>query len=381
VSQLDYKQAILKGARRIVIKVGSAVLSDASGLETGIITRLAGEVDEAARGGREIILVSSGAIAAGRAKLGRLPGATMGARQAAAATGQIELMRSWAAAFSECKRTVAQILLTHEDVSDRKRRQNAMQTITTLLSSGVIPIINENDTVAVEEIRFGDNDMLSSLVASMVQAQLLVILSDVAGVLTGDPRRRPDARLVPLISNPEAGMKGLVAESAGPLGTGGMAAKLKAAQQAARAGIAVIIGPGREPGTIAAALDASREVGTLITPAGARLKSRKHWIAFALKPSGALGVDKGAAEALRTKGRSLLPSGIREVRGEFTGGDCVSLLDPEGVEFGRGLVNYAAPEVAKLKGRRTTEISALLGYKVADEIIHRDNFVLLEEIG
>ncbi len=381
MSQLDYKQAILKGARRIVIKVGSAVLSDASGLETGIITRLAGEVDEAARGGREIILVSSGAIAAGRAKLGRLPGATMGARQAAAATGQIELMRSWAAAFSECKRTVAQILLTHEDVSDRKRRQNAMQTITTLLSSGVIPIINENDTVAVEEIRFGDNDMLSSLVASMVQAQLLVILSDVAGVLTGDPRRRPDARLVPLISNPEAGMKGLVAESAGPLGTGGMAAKLKAAQQAARAGIAVIIGPGREPGTIAAALDASREVGTLITPAGARLKSRKHWIAFALKPSGALGVDKGAAEALRTKGRSLLPSGIREVRGEFTGGDCVSLLDPEGVEFGRGLVNYAAPEVAKLKGRRTTEISALLGYKVADEIIHRDNFVLLEEIG
>lgn len=379
--QLDYKQALLKGARRIVIKVGSAVLSDASGLETGIITRLAGEVDAAARGGREVILVSSGAIAAGRAKLGRLPGATMGARQAAAATGQIELMRSWAAAFSECNRTVAQILLTHEDVSDRKRRQNAMQTITTLLSSGVIPIINENDTVAVEEIRFGDNDMLSSLVASMVQAQLLIILSDVAGVLTGDPRRRPDARLVPLISNPEAGMKGLVAESAGPLGTGGMAAKLKAAQQAARAGIAVIIGPGRDPGTIAAALDASREVGTLITPAGARLKSRKHWIAFALKPSGALGVDKGAAEALRTKGRSLLPSGIREVRGEFTGGDCVSLLDPEGVEFGRGLVNYAAPEVAKLKGRRTTEISALLGYKVADEIIHRDNFVLLEEIG
>jgi glutamate 5-kinase len=381
VSQLDHKQAILKGARRIVVKVGSAVLSDASGLETGIITRLAEEVDEAARGGREVILVSSGAIAAGRAKLGRLPGATMGARQAAAATGQIELMRSWAAAFSECNRTVAQILLTHEDVSDRKRRQNAMQTITTLLSSRVIPIINENDTVAVEEIRFGDNDMLSSLVASMVQAQLLIILSDVAGVLTGDPRRRPDARLVPLISNPEAEMKGLVAESAGPLGTGGMASKLKAAQQAARAGIAVIIGPGRDPGTIAAALDASREVGTLITPAGARLKSRKHWIAFALKPSGALGVDKGAADALRTKGRSLLPSGIREVRGEFTGGDCVSLLDPEGVEFGRGLVNYAAPEVAKLKGRRTTEISALLGYKVADEIIHRDNFVLLEEIG
>jgi glutamate 5-kinase len=256
-----------------------------------------------------------------------------------------------------------------------------MQTMTALLASGVIPIINENDTVAVEEIRFGDNDMLSSLVASMVQAQMLVILSDVPGVLTGDPRKRPDAHLIPLITNPEAEMKGLVAESSGPLGTGGMASKLKAAQQAARAGIAVIIAAGREPGTIAAALDPAREIGTLITPAGTRLKSRKHWIAFALKPSGALAVDKGAAEALRKKGRSLLPSGIREVRGEFTGGDCVSLIDPEGVEFGRGLVNYAAPEVAKLKGRRTTEISILLGYKVADEIIHRDNFVLLEELG
>ena len=381
MSQLDYKQTILKGARRIVVKVGSAVLSDASGLNAEVIAQLARQVDDATRAGSELILVTSGAIAAGRARLAQLSGSTIGARQAAAATGQIELMRCWAEAFAACDRTVAQILLTHEDVSDRKRRQNAMQTLTTLLASGVIPIINENDTVAVEEIRFGDNDMLSSLVASMVQAQLLVILSDVAGVLTGDPRRRPDAHLIPLITNPEAEMKGLVAESVGPLGTGGMASKLKAAQQAARAGIAVIIGPGREAGTIAAALDESREVGTLITPAGTRLKSRKHWIAFALKPSGALGVDKGAAEALRKKGRSLLPSGIREVRGEFSGGDCVSLLDPEGVEFGRGLVNYAAPDVAKLKGRRTTEISTLLGYKVADEIIHRDNFVLLDEIG
>ena len=274
--QLDYKQAILKGAKRVVIKVGSAVLSDVSGLDAAVIVRLAAEVDEAVRDGHEIIVVTSGAIAAGRARLAKLSGPTIGARQAAAATGQIEVMRSWAAAFSECDRTVAQILLTHEDVSERKRRQNAMQTITTLLASGVIPIINENDTVAVEEIRFGDNDMLSSLVASMVQAQMLVILSDVAGVLTGDPRQRSDAHLIPLITNPEAEMKGLVAESAGPLGTGGMASKLKAAQQAARAGIAVIIAPGREPGTIAAALDPAREIGTLITPAGTRLKSRKH---------------------------------------------------------------------------------------------------------
>ena len=254
-------------------------------------------------------------------------------------------MRSWAAAFSECDRTVAQILLTHEDVSDRKRRQNAMQTMTTLLASGVIPIVNENDTVAVEEIRFGDNDMLSSLVASMVQAQMLVILSDVAGVLTGDPRKRPDAHLIPLITNPEAEMKGLVAESTGPLGTGGMAAKLKAAQQAARAGIAVIIAPGREPGTIAAALDPAREIGTLITPAGTRLKSRKHWIAFALKPSGrarcrqgrgggaaqerplaaALGHPRGARRVCRRRLREPDRSRRRRVRarsGELCGARC-----------------------------------------------------------
>ncbi len=382
MSQLDYKQAVLKGAKRVVIKVGSAVLSDVSGLDAAVIVRLAAEVDEAVRGGREVILVTSGAIAAGRARLAKLSGPTIGARQAAAATGQIELMRSWAAAFSECDRTVAQILLTHEDVSDRKRRQNAMQTMTTLLASGVIPIINENDTVAVEEIRFGDNDMLSSLVASMVQAQMLVILSDVAGVLTGDPRKRPDAHLIPLITNPEAEMKGLVAESAGPLGTGGMACE---AEGRATGGARGHRGDYQPQVANLARLPRRwihrAKIGTLITPAGTRLKSRKHWIAFALKPSGALGVDKGAAEALRNKGRSLLPSGIREVRGEFAGGDCVSLIDPDGIEFGRGLVNYAAPDVAKLKGRRTAEISSLLGYKVADEIIHRDNFVLLEELG
>src|ERR1700683_2806710 len=380
MSQLTYKESTVARARRVVIKVGSAVLSDVDGLRVDVIEQLAGQIDSAARAGQEIVIVTSGAVAAGRARLSKLHGATIAARQAAAATGQIDLMSAWSRAFAKHDRSVAQILLTHQDLAKRRRRQNANQTIAELLGAGVIPIINENDTVAVEEIRLGDNDVLSSLVASMMQAQMLVILSDVAGVLTGDPRKRSDARLIPLITNPEAEMKGLVAESAGPLGSGGMAAKLKAAQQAARAGIAVIIAPGREPDSITAALDPSREIGTLIIPAGTRLKSRKHWIAFALKPAGALAVDRGAAEALRKKGRSLLPSGIREVRGEFSGGDCVSLIDPDGVEFGRGLANYPAPDVLKLKGRRTAEISALLGYKVSDEIIHRDNFVLLEEI-
>jgi glutamate 5-kinase len=379
MSQLNYKEIVAR-ARRVVIKVGSAVVSDAEGLRMDVIERLAAQVAAASRAGYEIVIVTSGAVAAGRARLSKLKGATIAARQAAAATGQIALMSAWSRAFDAHGLTVAQILLTHQDVAERRRRLNANQTIAELISAGVIPIVNENDTVAVEEIRLGDNDVLSSLVASLVQAHLLIILTDVAGVLTGDPRDRTDARLIPVITDVEAEMSGLVAESAGPLGSGGMATKLKAARQAARAGIAVIIACGREDGALTAALDSERETGTLIVPAATRLKSRKHWIAFALRPSGSLAVDKGAADALRSKGRSLLPSGIREVRGDFDGGDCVSLFDPEGIEFGRGLVNYPASDVLKLAGRRSTEIPALLGYKVADEIIHRDNFVLLKQL-
>ncbi len=376
---MNYKEAIIGPLRRLVIKVGSAVLSDPGGLRTEVIGNLARQIDTIMRDGREVVLVTSGAIAAGRARLGRRA-STIAERQAAAATGQIELMRQWAKAFDAHGRTVAQILLTHQDLAERKRRLNAVRTIESLFAAGVIPIVNENDTVAVEEIRMGDNDVLSSLVAGMVQAGLLVILSDVPGVLTGDPRTRPDARLIPLITDPEAEMRGLVAESAGPLGSGGMATKLKAARQAARAGICVIIGPGREPDTLAAALDPAREVGTLVLPARRRLPGRKHWIAFALRPSGALALDRGAAEALRSKGRSLLASGIRDVTGEFASGDCVSLLDPEGIEFGRGLVNYPAADVLKVKGMKSQEIPRVLGYKVADEIVHRDNFVLIEDL-
>jgi glutamate 5-kinase len=379
MSHLNYKPAIIAATRRVVVKVGSAVLSDPDGLRADVIDNLAGQIDSIIGGGREVILVTSGAIAAGRARLRRRT-STMAERQAAAATGQIELMGLWANAFGARGKTIAQILLTHQDLAERRRRNNAIHTIQSLLDAGVVPVVNENDTVAVEEIRMGDNDVLSSLVAGMVQAGLLIILSDVPGVLTGDPRKRSDARLIPLITNPEAGMRGLVTESAGPLGSGGMATKLQAARQAARAGISVIIAPGRDSDTLVAALDPERSVGTLILPARTRLKSRKHWIAFALRPAGALGVDRGAAEAMRDKGRSLLASGIREVRGEFTSGDCVSLLDHEGVEFGRGLVNYPAADVLRVKGKRSQEIPSVLGYKVADEIIHRDNFVLLEDL-
>jgi glutamate 5-kinase len=377
MSQLIYKADLLGPVRRVVVKVGSAVLSDGAGLRADVIRQLAADLDRLVGRGYEVVLVTSGAIAAGRARLGVPPNATIAIRQAAAAAGQIALMTAYAQAFAAHQRDIAQILLTHSDLAERTRRNNARHTIETLLQHGIIPVINENDTVAVEEIRFGDNDNLSALVATLVQAQLLIILSDVAGVLTGDPRKRPDARLIPLIADPEAEMKGLVAESAGPIGTGGMASKLDAARQAARAGIAVIIASGHEPGALCDAVDAERERGTLVVPARSRMRSRKHWIAFALKPVGALALDKGAAEALRHKGRSLLPSGVREVAGDFAGGDCVRLLDQEGHEFGRGLVNYPAADVLKLKGRRTAEIAAILGYQLADEIIHRDNLVLL----
>jgi glutamate 5-kinase len=378
MSQLDYKALLLPPVRRIVVKVGSAVLSDQGGLCAKIIDDLAEQIETLLRRGREVVLVTSGAIAAGRARLGR-HGATIAERQAAAAAGQIELMRQWAKAFDVRGRTIAQLLLTHQDVAERPRRLNAVHTIRALLAADVLPVINENDTVAVEEIRLGDNDVLSSLVADMVQAELLIILSDVPGVLTGDPRKRADPLLIPLITDAEAEMRGLVAESSGPLGSGGMATKLQAARQAARVGVSVIIAKGREPDVIAAATDPAREIGTLIVPAPKRLRSRNHWIAFALRPAGALALDRGATEALRIRGRSLLASGIREVRGNFRSGDCVSLLDNEDIEFGRGLVNYPAADVLRVKGRRSAEIIRVLGYKLADEIVHRDNFVLLDE--
>ncbi len=380
MSQLDYKRALIEPAQCLVVKVGSAVLSDRDGLRTETIDLLAAQIDAVMRAGREVVLVTSGAIAAGRARLGH-HGTSMAERQAAAATGQIELMRQWAKAFDARGRIIAQLLLTHQDLAERKRRDNAVHTLEVLLAAKVVPIINENDTVAVEEIRMGDNDVLSSLVAGMVHAQLLVILSDVPGVLTGDPRKDPSARLIPLITDAEAGMRGLVAESKGPLGSGGMATKLKAARQAARAGISTIIAAGRTENPLRAVLDPACEIGTLILPSRTRLNSRKQWIAFAMRPSGALAVDDGAAEALRRKGRSLLASGICEVRGDFASGDCVSLLDHAGVEFGRGLVNYPATDVSRVKGRPSAEIADVLGYKVADEIIHRDNFVLIEKLG
>src|SRR5260370_4140249 len=269
MSQLNYKPAIIAAARRVVVKVGSAVLSDPDGLRPDVIDNLAGQIDSIIGGGREVILVPSGAMAAGRARIRRRTW-TMGEREAAAATGKIEVMGIWAKAFGGRGKTIAQILLTHQDLAERRRRNNAIHTIQSLLDAGVIPVVNENDTVAVEEIRMGDNDVLSSLVAGMVQAGLLIILSDVPGVLTGDPRKRSDARLITLIPHPDAGMPGPVTETPGPLGSGGMATKLQAPRQAARAGITAIIAPGRASDALVAPLDPERSARTPIPSARPR---------------------------------------------------------------------------------------------------------------
>jgi glutamate 5-kinase len=379
MSQLAHKPRIFRNLRRLVLKVGSGVLAGEDGLRREVIARIALEVSKQAEAGRQAIVVTSGAVAAGRLRLHQQSRSSIGARQAAAAVGQIELMRTYAEEFARFGLTAAQLLLTHQDLAEKLRRENARHTLNTLLRQGAVPIINENDTVAVEEIRFGDNDHLSALVAVLAQAGLLVMLSDVPGVLTGDPRRRRDVRRIPLIADGLGEIRGVVADGAGPLGSGGMASKLKAAREVTRAGAAVIIASGIEADGLAAALDPNRESGTLILPSSAaRLKGRKHWIAYALKPAGWLRLDRGAVLALRVNGKSLLPSGIQEVRGDFASGDCVALADQDGQEFGRGLVNYPAAHVLRVKGRRSDEIMRLLGYKVSDEIIHRDNMVVLK---
>jgi glutamate 5-kinase len=301
---------------------------------------------------------------------------TIPVKQAAAAIGQIALMALYEEDFSAYSVHVAQILLTHDDLAHRRRYLNAKHTIQTLLEAGVIPIVNENDTVAVEEIQLGDNDNLSSLVAVLIEADLLVILSDVAGLYDQDPRMHIDARLISLINHFDETVLSRGGH-AGPLGRGGMASKLQAAHKAALSGIPTIIADGRREDTLGSVFDPIQDCGTLFLPVADRLASRKHWIAYTLKPAGALVVDAGACAAIRERGRSLLPPGVREVRGVFDEGECVTCLDDYGREFARGLVNYSSEALERIKGAHTNQIEDILGYKVSNEVIHRDDLALL----
>jgi glutamate 5-kinase len=378
--QLSHKRELLPRVRRVVIKIGSSILSGTGGIERERIVSLVAEMAALRQRPYELILVSSGAVAAGTARLGlRERPKTVPARQAAAAVGQIRLMALYDECFGAHQQPVAQILLTHDDLADRRRYINARHTFEELLHAGVLPIVNENDSVAVEEVQFtfGDNDNLSALVATLVSADLLIILSDVAGLYTADPRADASAAIVPLVAEIAHEVQAYAGSASGPLGKGGMASKLQAARKANDAGIACVIADGRHAGVLPRVFDVADSVGTLFLPKGDRLNRRKHWIAHTLKPAGSITVDQGAYEAVMRGGRSLLPKGITTVSGSFDAGECVSCLSPAGEEFARGLVNYSAAELQRIKGLHTSAIEATLQYKVSDEIIHRDDLVLL----
>jgi glutamate 5-kinase len=378
VTPLEHKKNILRRARRVVIKIGSQILSSDAGIEESRLRGLVRDLGQLHERKKELVVVSSGAVAAGMTRLGRKQRPkTIPEKQALAAVGQIKLMALYERHFSKFDKSVAQVLLTHEDLANRQRYINAKHTFEMLIESSIIPIVNENDTVAVEEMKFGDNDHLSALVATLLGADLLVILSDVHGVFDRDPRIHDDAQLIPLIGEMKDIKRRIAGESHGPFGTGGIATKIAAAEEAAAGGIPTIITSGLESGAIEKVFDAEIEVGTLILPDANHLTQRKHWIAYNLKPAGDVIVDAGAHDALARQGKSLLPSGLKEIRGAFGVGECVRCLDLQGREFARGLVNYSAQELNQIKGLHTSRIEKVLGYKSCDEIIHRDDLVVL----
>jgi glutamate 5-kinase len=356
--------------KRIVVKIGSRLLAeDAEARVRNLVAQIAAQ---RARG-ISCVLVSSGAIALGvrRLGLGERPHA-IPHLQATAAVGQGHLMHYYDRAFAEHGLAAGQVLLTHDDLSDRARFLNARHALLGLLEYGAIPVINENDTVAVEEIKFGDNDELAALVTNLVEAELLVILTDVGGLLDANGSVIPEVTDIDSQAAPVAG------GSQSGVGRGGMASKVKAARVAAKFGCATVVASGREPEVLRRVLG-GEPLGTVFvpTPRAQALGSRKHWIAYALKPAGTLVVDDGARKALVENKRSLLPSGVREVKGRFGLGDAVSVATLDGKEFARGLCGYSAEEVEKIRGRRTTDIESVLGYKYFDEVIHRDDLVIL----
>lgn len=362
---------------RIVIKIGSNLLTSDTGLDESRIALLSEEISRIHTEGTDVAMVSSGAVAAGMQRLGlkRKP-ADIRHKQAAAAAGQSRLMWAYERSFARHGKTVAQILITRDAFYDRVRYINAKNTLLTLFDFGIIPIINENDSVAVDEIKFGDNDQLASLVSGLLGADRLIILSDVEGLYTKDPIRFRDAELIPFVEEVTADIERAAGSTGSAVGTGGMYSKLLAAKKAMRFGITVNIINGRVPGLIEAVLS-GRRYGTEFRPSGARITSRKGWIAFGVKARGTILLDEGARDALTLRGKSLLPSGIAGIEGNFNAGDAVYCTDREGRRIGKGLTNYSSDELRRIIGLRTTEIEKVLGYKYSDEVIHRDNLVLL----
>jgi glutamate 5-kinase len=371
------KQGALVQARRVVVKVGSSlVTNDGQGLDQEALSRWAGQIAELHALRKQVLLVSSGAIAAGMQRLGwhRRP-QQVHELQAAAAVGQMGLAQAYETRFTSLGLRCAQVLLTHADLADRARYLNARSTLFTLLKLGVVPVINENDTVVTDEIKFGDNDTLAALVTNLVEADVLVILTDQAGLFSADPRQNAAATLIAEATAGDPALERISGGAGSHLGRGGMITKVLAAKRAARSGADTVIASGREPDVLLR-LARGEAVGTQLRAATAVLTARKQWLADHLQLRGRVTVDAGAAHALQVDGKSLLPIGVLSVEGEFARGDVVACIDAQGREIARGLVNYASAETRLIARRPTADIEAILGFIEEPELIHRDNLVL-----
>ena len=371
-------QSVLKNSRRIVIKVGSSLVTNqGQGLDHAALSLWAAQIARLKQMGKEIVLVSSGAIAEGMQRLNwkKRPHA-LHELQAAAAVGQMGLVQAYESCFREHGLQAAQVLLTHEDLSDRKRYLNARSTLTTLLNLKVIPVINENDTVATDEIRFGDNDTLAALVTNLIEADALVILTDQPGLFTADPRKNPQATLIDEAKAGDLALETMAGGAGSDIGRGGMLTKVIAAKRAARSGAHTIIASGHETDVLIR-LAQGEAIGTQLLAETMPLAARKQWLADHLQVRGKVILDAGAVEALSSGGKSLLPIGVTKVSGDFERGEVVICLDLAGNEIARGLINYSAAETRKIQQRASHEIEGVLGYVDELELIHRDNLVLL----
>jgi glutamate 5-kinase len=364
------------GAKRIVVKVGSNVLTEDNGLNLRVIRSIARQIGQLIESGLEVILVSSGAMASGIKKIG-LPARPdeLPKRQAVAAVGQAGLMMEYEKAFKRYGLKVAQILLTSEDLSNRKRYLNARNTLNTLLTWQVLPIVNENDTVWVEEIKLGDNDNLAAMITLLMDADMLINLTDIDGLFTRDPRVHPDAELIATVAHINKATEMLAGHIPGALGTGGMVSKIKAARKVTSAGVPMVIAKGDKP-NILLKLSAGQTNGTFFAPNKQKLTRRKCWIAYSLKPKGIIKIDDGAVKAILKNGKSLLPIGIVEVKNEFGVGAPVEFQNLRCEPLGVGLVNYSAADIEKIKGLKSNRIKQVLGHKSYDEVIHRDNLAI-----
>jgi glutamate 5-kinase len=375
----EKRASILYNARRVVVKVGSNVLTEDYGLNLKAIRSISRQICRLIDRGIEIILVSSGAMASGIRKIGldKRPD-EIPKRQAIAAVGQAGLIMEYEKAFARYHKKVAQILLTGDDLNNRKRYLNARNTLCMLLSWQVVPIINENDTVMIEEIQFGDNDNLAAMITLLMDADILVNLTDIDGLYTKDPRTSPDADFIPQVSIIGEDIKKIAGDIPGALGTGGMLSKINAAKKVTAAGIPMVIANGGKPDVLKK-LFSGKDVGTFFAPNKKKLKSRKCWIAFTLKPKGIIRIDDGAAAAILNRGKSLLPSGIVGVEGEFSVGAPVEFRKTDDETLGTGLVNYSSTDIRKIMGLKSSQIKNCLGHKPYDDVIHRDNLAVTAE--